>query len=386
MARLFFVAPVLAIVSAGVVGCTQQSGSSQEPAPPFVFRSLDLNQRRKDGQKDWDLKSPEARYELSSRTVRARQPKGILYRNDRPFYEISAELATVLNDGELVVLEGSVKLQQLKDQNVLIKGDRLVWSPQAARMMIDQRPEALDAESRLISTSVTFLQNTNTLRFRGPTQLLQWKGRRRYGVKPESDIRAADGQWNLDNGDLNVQGPVLASQPAERQLRATALKGNTRSRHLDLLQPVQLKLGKDKTVIKAGLTRWDYGRQRLTSTVPFQAISPTAEATGDGFVVDQPTTTMIISRACRLKQPGEALTAQRCSWNWRSERLIADGDVVLTRSDPEQVTRAARLEGLLGEKQGMRFTAGGQPVQSTLRFKPEKDPTKPSSSRSPVQF
>ena len=68
-----------------------------------------------------------------------------------------------MNDGELVVLEGNVKLQQLKDQNVLIQGDRLVWSPQAARMVIDQRPEALDAESRLISTSVTFLQNTNTL-------------------------------------------------------------------------------------------------------------------------------------------------------------------------------------------------------------------------------
>ena len=386
MARLLFFAPVLAIVSAGVVGCTQQSGSSQEPAPPFVFRSLDLNQRRKDGQRDWDLKSPEARYELSSRTVRARQPKGILYRNDRPFYEISAELATVLNDGELVVLEGSVKLQQLKDQNVLIQGDRLVWSPQAARMVIDQRPEALDAESRLISTSVTFLQNTNTLRFRGPTQLLQWKGRRRDGVKPESDIRAADGQWNLDSGDLNVQGPVLASQSEDRQLRATALKGNTRSRHLDLLQPVQLKLGKDKTVIKAGLTRWDYGRQRLTSTVPFQAVSPTAVATGDGFVVDQPTTTMLIPRACRLKQPGEALTAQRCSWNWSSERLIADGDVVLTRSDPEQVTRADRLEGLLGEKQGMRFTAGGQQVKSTLRFKPGTDPMKPGPSRSPVQF
>ena len=62
MARLLFVTSVLAIVSAGVVGC-QQSGSSRSPLP-FVFRSLDLNQRRKDGLRDY-LKSPEARYELS---------------------------------------------------------------------------------------------------------------------------------------------------------------------------------------------------------------------------------------------------------------------------------------------------------------------------------
>ena len=109
---------------------------------------------------------------------------------------------------------------------------------------------------------------------------------------------------------------------------AQPLKGNTRSRHLDLLEPVQLNLGKDKTVIKAGLTRWDYGRQRLTSTVPFQAVSPTAEATGDGFVVDRNHNLDHFAGV-----PAEAACEALTAWvqlELGSERLIADGDVVLT--------------------------------------------------------
>jgi hypothetical protein len=38
-------------------------------------------------------------------------PKGFLYFEDKPSFMISADHATVLNDGELVVLEGTVPLE-----------------------------------------------------------------------------------------------------------------------------------------------------------------------------------------------------------------------------------------------------------------------------------
>ena len=171
MDRSLLLIPAL-VLSSGLIGCTQQPASQQDSAPPFVFRSLDLNQRRKDGQRDWDLSSPEARYDLSSRTVRARRPTGVLYKDDQPSFRISAELATVLNDGEMVILEGQVQLKQLQDQTVLIRGDRLVWRPAEDRMVMDQNPEALDETSRLTAERLTLVQSSNILRFEGPTQLL----------------------------------------------------------------------------------------------------------------------------------------------------------------------------------------------------------------------
>ncbi|MBL6881195.1 MAG: LPS export ABC transporter periplasmic protein LptC, partial [Synechococcus sp. BS30m-G31] len=115
----------------------------KQGSTPFVFRSLDLKQRRPDGVRDWELTSPEARYNTAARTVRARSPKGILYFEDKPSFMISAEHATVVNDGELVVLEGTVRLKRLGKSPLLIQGDRLIWRPALSTMVINQRPSAL---------------------------------------------------------------------------------------------------------------------------------------------------------------------------------------------------------------------------------------------------
>ena len=137
--RLILLAASLVVMT----GCQELPVSDQQ-APPFVWRALSLNQRKPDGSRDWDLNSPEARYELDSRTVRAKRPSGVLYKSDQPGFRISADLATVLNDGELVVLEGNVRLQQLDQRRILIKGQRLVWTPDRSLMVLEQRPVAVD--------------------------------------------------------------------------------------------------------------------------------------------------------------------------------------------------------------------------------------------------
>ena len=135
------------------------------PTPSFVFRSLDLSQRADNGDRDWDLTSPEARYDLSSRTIRARRPEGLLYQNDQPRHRITADLATVLRDGELVVLEGSVQLRQLNQRGLTIEGDNLIWTPSQSRMVITQRPKANDGQTQIRSRELTFQQNSEVLVF-----------------------------------------------------------------------------------------------------------------------------------------------------------------------------------------------------------------------------
>ena len=384
MHRSSLLIPALLLLATGLIGCNPQPTAQQDSAPPFVFRSLDLNQRRKDGLRDWDLNSPEARYDLSSRTVRARRPTGILYRNDQPSFQISAELATVLKDGEMVILEGQVRLQQLNDQAVLIRGDRLVWKPAESRMVMDQNPEALDEFSQLTARRLTLIQTSNTLRFEGPTQLLRWNNRRQAKLEPVMEIVASKGIWNLETGDLGMNGPVRALRNKVLEVTASALKGNTQKGFLDLIQPVRLE--QNEADINAGTTRWNLVDQRFTSSARFQGKRPEATASGRGFVIDETTTTVIIPKACRLSQPGESLTAQRCSWNWLTNRVVADGDVLLRRREPDQETRAPRMEGQLGSSEGVRFGSSGQRVRSSIRFTPDQPGSAPPSSRSPVSF
>ena len=218
-------------------------------------------------------------------------------------------------------------------------------------------------------------QTSNTLRFEGPTQLLRWNNRRQAELEPDTEIVASKGIWNLETGDLGVNGPVRALRNKDLEVTASALKGNTQKGFLDLVQPVRLE--QNEADINAGTTRWNLADQRFTSSARFQGKRQDATATGIGFVIDEATTTVIIPKACRLSQPGELLTAQRCSWNWLTNRVVADGDVVLRRQEPLQKTRAPRMEGQLGSSEGVRFGSSGQRVRSSIRFTPDQPGSAP---------
>ena len=368
-----------ALVACAVLsGCGSRPPITVEPTPSFVFRSLDLSQRADNGERDWDLTSPEARYDLSSRTIRARRPEGILYRDDQPQYRLTADLATVLRDGELVILEGSVQLRQLNQRGLTIEGDNLIWTPSQSRMVINQRPKASDGQTQIRSRELTFQQDTELLVFSGPTQL----NRRDDDSSDSTVVQGGSGTWNLSTGLLQAPGPVEAVRRDGRTLTAAGLDGNTRKGYLDLQKPVKLLLENDRGSINAGRTRWFFSTQQLQSEQPVVAELQNAKVQGQGFKLDERSGTVIIPSACRLEQKTETLTARRCSWNWLSERVVADGDVVLRRSQPEQITRASRMEATIADDGEVRFGQPGARVESRIKLNPktEQNPPRPKVS------
>ncbi|MCB4406688.1 LPS export ABC transporter periplasmic protein LptC [Synechococcus sp. MU1642] len=366
------------VASALLTACATRRPITVEPTPSFVFRSLDLSQRTDDGNRDWDLISPEARYDLSSRTIRARRPEGVLYRDDQPHYRITADLATVLRDGGLVVLEGSVQLRQLNQRGLTIEGDNLIWTPSQSRMVINQRPMANDGQTQIRSRELAFQQDTEVLVFSGPTQLNRVDGT----SAASTVVRGGSGTWNLKSGLMQAPGPVEAVRSDGRTLNASGLDGNTRKGYLDLQQPVMLVLESERGRITAGRTRWLFSAKQLQSDQPVQADLKNSKAQGGGFKLDERTGTVTISRDCRVEQKSETLTARRCSWNWRSERVVADGDVVLQRTKPEQITRASRMEAKISDGGELRFGQSGARVESRIKLSPgsQKKPRRPQVS------
>ena len=366
------------VASALLTACATRRPITVEPTPSFVFRSLDLSQRTDDGNRDWDLTSPEARYDLSSRTIRARRPEGVLYRDDQPHYRITADLATVLRDGELVVLEGSVQLQQLNQRGLTIEGDNLIWTPSQSRMVINQRPTANDGQTQIRSRELAFQQDTEVLVFSGPTQLNRVDGT----DAASTVVRGGSGTWNLKSGLMQAPGPVEAVRSDGRTLIASGLDGNTRKGYLDLQQPVTLVLESERGRITAGRTRWLFSAKQLQSDQPVQADLKNSKVQGGGFKLDERTGTVIISRDCRVEQKSETLTARRCAWNWRSERVVADGDVVLQRTKPEQITRASRMEAMISDDGEIRFGQSGARVESRIKLSPaaQEKPRRPQVS------
>lgn len=373
-------------------GGPRANRSTEAGAPPFVFRSLDLRQQDLLGRPTWSLTSPEARYDLRRRVAQAETPRGMIFRQGKPIYRLSASSGTVLNDGQVVLLEGRIRIEQLGARPMLIRAERARWFPERKLMEIDRRPEALDASNRLAAQRASFDLDSNRLSLRERPRLHHWN--RRFDPfrevdrgRPEVILRVREADWYPLNGNLQTRGPVLArrrvpgrsdSQPRQI-LTATSLDGNTSSQEYWLRAPVRFQDAAEATDLQARDVRLDLRERRATSDSPFQGSRGALQVSGQSFLVREDQKSVTIPSGCQLLQSGDALKARQCSWNWGSQEVEAAGGVELRRAANQQISRGERLSGRLGPGGELTLTSPGGRVFS--RFQVPRRPGPPRLAR-----
>lgn len=367
----------------GLASCRPQVIEEDSPTP-FVFRELNLRQQDPQGRPLWEISSPETRYDLSRRIAQARQLKGILYRNGQPLYRLTASTAVVVNDGEVVQLEGPTRLQRLDPERPAeLTALRVRWYPSQQRMELDRSPRLVQGDLQLSAGLARFLIKEERLELR-PTALLQ-----RGGPEP---IRLGLGplDWQAQSGALFAKGPVrgerrLADGSLQR-ITAPALKGNSLSQTLDLQAPVRLDDPSRQAWLQAGPTLLELASRTASSEAPFQGRYGNTQLSGNGFRLNLPAHTVAVRAACQLSQPGEQLKADSCQWNWRSGEASAAGQVVLRRQANGQVSRAEQLRGRIGEKGFAEFSSpGGGRVLTQLNLPAGAARQNPAPARRPAQ-
>ncbi|MEB3156553.1 MAG: LPS export ABC transporter periplasmic protein LptC [Cyanobacteriota bacterium] len=366
-------------------GCVSRA-RRETPTPPFVFRSLDLSFRQPDGRLAWELKAPEARYDLERRLVQAVSLQGVIYQKGKPLYRITAQAGTVLNDGELIQLEGQPRIQRLAGKATVITGQRLRWTPKREWIELEGEPMAAQQGLQIRARQALFQLGPDRLELRGQPTLRHWQNPPTKGPQPAPDVvvRVGAADWYPGSGLLRARGPAVAERrPGSglpvQILTASGLEGNTERQELSLLAPVRFRdPGQDAQLI-AQRTEVDLRRDLVSSAAPFEARSGRSQAWGDGFSLDLRRRSALVSQGCRLEQPGETLTAQQCRWNWQQGTFTASGSVQLQRRNPQQITRSSSLEGQIGKNAQAIFSTPGGRVHSTLRIPP------PAPQRSPAR-
>ena len=399
-------APTLigAALAVGLSGCVS---SPREPAAPepFVFRSLDLRQQNGTGEPAWDLTSPEARYDLIRQLAQARRPQGTIYRNGKPHITIKALRGTVIGDGQAIQLEGEVLITLLGRNPVRISGDQARWIPRDDLMVIDRRPVATDQRTRIRAQNARYLLAMDRVELRGSPVLEQWP----KAVPAVADrlpapirVQVSSVDWRPEQGSLLAPGAVQGERHARAEqaggqsssdagsdllLTASGLRGNLREGFLDLLAPVRLRERGGRSWLQAEQTRWAFNAQLLASERPFEGLINNLNVRGDSLRIDLDRETVLVPRGCRLNQPGQQLSAERCLWHWDTERFLATGAVELRRSAYRQITRSSQLSGRIGREGTVEFASPGARVNSQFSL-PAKDSSGPQEQRrrAPVQF
>jgi LPS export ABC transporter protein LptC len=379
---------------AGCERAPQSRDDSADRTLPFVFRSLNLRQQDRKGRPGWELTSPEARYDLRRRVAQARSPRGVIYKEGKPIYRLEAASGTVLNDGEVILLEGRIRVQQLGKQPVLIKASRVRWMPGQQRMEIDRHPEAFDRHSRLFAQTARFLLDRNQLELRGKPELHHWSQsfdpfKEVPRGAPEVVVKVSRADWEPGTGWLEAKGPVLATrrspgtaanQPPQT-LSASALAGNTIKQEYSLSEPVRFHDPQEQGSLEARNVSIDLPQKRIHTDTPFRAQRGNLQASGAALVLEGSRDTVVIPAGCALDRPGESLRAQSCSWNWKSQDVQAEGAMELRREANRQITRGQLLRGTLGNEGQIEVTSPGGRVFSQFQVPRRSGPPKPSPPR-----
>jgi len=365
--------------------------ASEESAPPFSFRSLDLQQRTKEGLPAWTLKSPEARYNIRSGVARALRPEGVIFVKGQPLYRLAATTGTVVNDGAVILLEGVIRLQRLGPNPLVVEADRALWIPGASLMRFDLAPAVRDERNRVTSKIALLHLDRDLLELRGTPRLERWSRPTPLSAKPDANrlemvgtARAVD--WQPGKGSLLGEGPVTirrrppgrSPKEAPQVVTASRLEGNTLRQLYTLRGPVAMNDPVDASWFRGGALTVDAKEQSLSTAAPFEGQRGALQARGEELRLDGASTTATIPRACQLRQGGDGVSAQRCQWNWSSQAVEAEGDVRFQRQANQQLTRAERITGQLGTGGSITATTPGGRVITRVRVPPPaKGPSRP---------
>jgi LPS export ABC transporter protein LptC len=363
----------LALTLVLLAGCASKTRNpATTRATPFVFQALNLRQQDAKGRLLWRVKSPEARYDLSRHLAQARQLRGEIHSNGQLLYLLQATHGTVVNDGQVIQLEGDVRIQRLGVDPVTIRAARMRWYPSQQRIELDRKAEAANPQLLLQADRATLLLAEDRLQLRGQPQLQ----RRQQGASRAStwSLRVRDLDWSPGNGRLEARGPVVATDPnpkgAPSTLQARGLTGNSIERRLVLHAPVRLAVPERQAWLQGQQTTIDLNSNSVRSALAFQAAVGGLQISGQGFDLAFDQQVVTLPRGCQLLQRDASLEAGSCRWNWQSERIQADGGVVLKRKVPQQTTQAKRLSGRLGADGLVVLSAPGAKVRSSLRLPP----------------
>lgn len=376
------------------LGCSRPPTTFDDGSPPFVFRALDLKQQDDRGQPTWELTSPEARYDIRRRVAQARLPRGVIYVAGKPLYRLQASSGTVINDGEVIVLEGGVRVERHGPQPVLITARRARWLPSKKLLRIDRAPMAQDGLHRLAAQRALFHFDRDQLELEGAPQLERWANpsdpfSRQRLTKPEVVALPQRLTWQPGDGSLVAEGPLRIKRlPPGRPpsalpqtITASGLDGNTRQQRYQLKAPVLLRDPSEKFDLDGQNLQLDGTAQSLSSDQAFSGHWKDLKIEGNSLLIQARQTTATIPIGCRLQRAGESLTARLCRWNWQDETLFAEGDVDYQRAAQRQRIQAGQLSGRLGPEGDFNVSTPGGRVISSFEVPRRQRPLPPAPAR-----
>lgn len=335
-----------------------------EPIDDLTFNDITLEQSEEDGTPLWTLEAKRATYRTDNQIAVVEEPAGLIFQDGKAVYGVEGKTGEVYNDGERIVLKGTVVVKQLVE-NAIVSGDELEWLPQEDRLILRNNLRGTYKDFSLKADKVEFQGQSNQMTLSGAIEAVLQNSR----IRLKTDALT----WFIQEERMVGDRPVVlehfaAEDPATVIDRATGLglQVDLASQRSTLQPEAKLSLQKPAFEISSATIIWDAKTNRVESPQPITILSRSdrTTVTAQQGVMELESQLTTLTGQVRGYSPAQEarLEADRLVWNVPQDQVEATGKVTYRRASPLLEMTGSRAVGNLSAE--TLEVTGDQPVKT----------------------
>ncbi len=316
----------------------------------LTFNDVTLEQADDKGKLWWKVKAKQASYSKDQKNAVIEDPKGELYQDGKPVFQIAAQKGEVKGDGKSILLKGAIVATDLRDGTIL-KGDELEWRPTEDVLFVRNNVTGTHKQMQFSAQEGRVLTRARTMElFR---QVVA------SSKTPELQIRTEHLTWDVKGEKVMGDRPIQFDQYKNNVLtdRGSADKADVdlKAKTVNLQQNARLDSNEKGVQVSSNSLLWNLDAQTLASSQPITIVNSPQQVTlnaNEGQMDLQKNTVDLVGNVRGAGQKNQSkLDADRVLWFITTQQFEATGNVSYRQENPPFSLSGPRASGKLGDQQ-----------------------------------
>ncbi len=315
-----------------------------------TFNDVTLEQADDKGKLWWKVKAKQASYSRDQKNAVIEDPKGELYQDGKPVFQIAAQKGEVKGDGKSILLKGKVIATDIRDGTIL-KGDELEWRPTEDILLVRNNVTGTHKQMQFSAQEGRVLTRARTMElFR---QIVA------SAKSPELQIRTEHLTWDVKGETVIADRPVQIDQYKNKVLtdRGSAEKANVdlKAKTVNLQQNAQIDSKEKGVQVNSNNLLWNLDAQTINASQPITILNPPQQVTlnaNQGQMDLQKNTVDLVGNVRGVGQKNQSkLDADRVLWFITTQQFEATGNVNYRQENPPFSLAGPKASGKLDDQQ-----------------------------------
>lgn len=324
------------------------------------FRNLVLRQTNPKGELLWKIQAETATYSPDRQVAHLKNVQGELLDAGKPVYKLTTPQAQVQQQQTQLILNGPVRVQDLRNQFVLV-GREFIWQPNQNQLLARQNPQIRYPKITLTAKEITANSKTQQVRAQQNVQVVSQRP-----DFQDLQLRAQVLLWKVNEAQLiagsltnqklrgvevkRIRGPNMG----ERAVGAE-LAWNLTEKVLALREQAQVNLVNPDVQVAGDALMWRVEQQEISSQAPLQIFSPsqslTAQAQAGRMDLAQERVELRGQVQLNRTQNPAQLNADQLTWFLPTQKVNALGNVFYQQQTPFLRVKGTEAVGWLDKQE-----------------------------------